>query len=112
MIFLVGIALADGNFSSAERTAIFRLSDLLRLPRREVEQLISMVTAQSQFQHGGYRRSSGAGITALQVAAPQSWKRLMKRLASSKATDAEVKRRYRKLMSEHHPDKLIAEGAR
>ena len=26
MIFLVGIALADGNFSSAERTAIFRLS--------------------------------------------------------------------------------------
>ena len=28
----------------------------------------------------------------------------------AKATDAEVKRRYRKLMSEHHPDKLIAEG--
>ena len=64
MIFLVGIALADGNFSSAERTAIFRLSDLLRLPRREVEQLISMVTAQSQFQHGGYRRLGGGDYGA------------------------------------------------
>ena len=26
------------------------------------------------------------------------------------ASDAEIKRRYRKLMSENHPDKLIAEG--
>ena len=28
----------------------------------------------------------------------------------STATDKEVKRAYRKLMSEHHPDKLIAKG--
>jgi len=26
------------------------------------------------------------------------------------ASDAEVKRAYRKLMSEHHPDKLISKG--
>jgi DnaJ like chaperone protein len=26
------------------------------------------------------------------------------------ATDAEVKRSYRKLMSENHPDKLVARG--
>ena len=26
------------------------------------------------------------------------------------ASDADIKRRYRKLMSEHHPDKLVAEG--
>ena len=29
---------------------------------------------------------------------------------SSSATDAEVKKAYRKLMSEHHPDKLVSKG--
>ena len=29
---------------------------------------------------------------------------------SSSATDKELKRAYRKLMSENHPDKLIAKG--
>lgn len=29
---------------------------------------------------------------------------------SKKATDAEIKKAYRKLMSQHHPDKLIARG--
>ena len=111
MIFLVGIAMADGNFSSAERTAIFRLSDLLRLPRREVEQLISMVTAQSQFQHGGYRRSSGGGDYGAASRSASELETAYEALGlEAKATDAEVKRRYRKLMSEHHPDKLIAEG--
>lgn len=29
---------------------------------------------------------------------------------SSDASDAEVKKAYRRLMSQHHPDKLIAKG--
>ena len=110
MAFLVGIAMADGTFSETERGAIYRLSDLLRLPRREVDQLISMVNAQAQFQQGQYRQSAGGGrssagprISELDTAyaAPGTEKG---------ATDTEGKRRYRKLMSENHPDKLIAEG--
>ncbi|OQX47943.1 MAG: molecular chaperone DjlA, partial [Candidatus Sedimenticola endophacoides] len=29
---------------------------------------------------------------------------------SADATDAEVKRAYRRLLSQHHPDKLVAKG--
>jgi DnaJ like chaperone protein len=29
---------------------------------------------------------------------------------STSATDAEVKKAYRRLMSQHHPDKLVAKG--
>ena len=41
MIFLVGIALADGNFSSAERTAIFRLSACSVAPTTSCSSLAS-----------------------------------------------------------------------
>ena len=110
MAFLVGIAMADGTFSETERGAIYRLADLLRLPRHEVDQLISMVNAQAQFQQGQYRRSTGGahssagpGISELDTAYAA--------LGIDKgASDADIKRRYRKLMSENHPDKLIAEG--
>jgi DnaJ like chaperone protein len=29
---------------------------------------------------------------------------------AEKATDAEVKRAYRRLLSQHHPDKLVSKG--
>ena len=32
------------------------------------------------------------------------------REASAQASDAEVKRAYRRLMSQHHPDKLVSKG--
>lgn len=111
MAMLVGIALADGTFSDAERGAIYRLAELLGLPRREVDQLISMANAQAQFQQGrggysGQRHSYSEG--------PRGASELDTAYAAlgvdAGATDAEIKRRYRKLMSENHPDKLIAEG--
>lgn len=111
MAMLVGIALADGTLSDAERGAIYRLAELLGLPRREVDQLISMVNAQAQFQQGrcgysGQRHSYSEG--------PRGASELDTAYAAlgvdAGATDAEIKRRYRKLMSENHPDKLIAEG--
>ena len=111
MAMLVGIPLADGTFSDAERGAIYRLAELLGLPRREVDQLISMVNAQAQFQQGrggysGQRHSYSEG--------PRGASELDTAYAAlgvdAGATDAEIKRRYRKLMSENHPDKLIAEG--
>ena len=70
-----------------------------------------MVTAQSQFQHGGYRRSSGGGDYGAASRSASELETAYEALGlEAKATDTEVKRRYRKLMSEHHPDKLIAEG--
>lgn len=111
MAILVGIALADGSFSERERSAIYRLSDLLGLPHREVAQLISMANAQAQFQEGRYRRS---GEEHSYAEASREASQLDTAYAAlgveASASDSDIKRRYRKLMSENHPDKLIAEG--
>mgnify|MGYP001250549407 CR=1 FL=1 len=105
MVLLMGIALADGTFSEAERGALYRLAQLLGLPRREVDQLISMVNAQAQFQQS----SAGEGHRSRNAESELNTAYDALGLTSD-ASDAEVKRRYRKLMSENHPDKLIAEG--
>jgi len=68
-----------------------------------------MANAQAQFQQrhssqSDYRRSGqGSASTALHTAYAALG-------LQADATPAEIKRRYRKLMSENHPDKLIAEG--
>ncbi|MDB0008521.1 co-chaperone DjlA [Luminiphilus sp.] len=109
MAFLIGIALADGTFSEAEREALYQVAALLSLPQREVDQLISMANAQAQFQEryssqSDYRRSGQSSATnALHTAYAALG-------LQTDATSSEIKRRYRKLMSENHPDKLIAEG--
>jgi len=110
MAFLVGIAMADGTFSETERGAIYRLSDLLRLPRREVDQLISMVSAQAQFQQGQYRQSAGGGRSSAGPGISELDTAYAALGIDKGASDTDIKRRYRKLMSENHPDKLIAEG--
>jgi len=110
MAFLVGIAMADGTFSETERGAIYGLSDLLRLPRREVDQLISMVSAQAQFQQGRYRQSAGGGRSSAGPGVSELDTAYAALGIDKGASDTDIKRRYRKLMSENHPDKLIAEG--
>ncbi len=110
MAFLIGIALADGTFSETERGALYRLSQLLGLPRREVDQLISMVNAQAQFQKRSYQQSSAGGGYRPRSAETELNTAYAALGLEADASDAEIKRRYRKLMSENHPDKLIAEG--
>ncbi len=110
MAFLVGIALADGTFSQTERNALYRLGELLTLPRREVDQLISMVNAQAQFQQGTYRQSAGQGGYAQRSSKSELNTAYAALGLNADVSDADLKRRYRKLMSENHPDKLIAEG--
>ena len=96
--------------SETERGALYRLSELLGLPRREVDQLISMVNAQAQFQQRSYQQSSAEGGYRPRNAETELNTAYAALGLKADASDAEIKRRYRKLMSENHPDKLIAEG--
>ena len=106
--FLVSIAIADGTLSSSERDAVYKVAELFSLSRVDVDRLITMLLAQSRFQERSYRRtdrpdSDHQGLSELAMA----YKALGLEASTS---DANIKRRYRKLMSENHPDKLIAEG--
>ncbi|MCW9014142.1 MAG: co-chaperone DjlA [Gammaproteobacteria bacterium] len=96
---LIATAFADGKLHPEEHKALNHVSNSLGFSSAQLEQLIQMVMAQQQYagaQQGTHKTSLKDAYTVLGV--------------SSTATDAEVKKAYRRLMSQHHPDKLVAKG--
>ena len=91
-------AFADGRIEPAEREALMRIAHALGLSDAEFARLEALLA-------GHYQQGPGAPTTA--AALDNAYQALG---VDKQATDAEVKRAYRKLMSEHHPDKLIAKG--
>lgn len=101
-------ALADGQISDAERHVLERVASYLRIPAWELRQLEALIIA-------AQRRASGAqGNYGGRSSAAPSRPSLSDAYAvlgvSREASDAEVKKAYRRLMSRHHPDKLAANG--
>lgn len=101
LFFLISLALADQQVDQAEHAALQRIATLLGFNAAQLEQMLRMAQAQGHF-HG----SSGYGAqpgTSLQDAYEALG-------VSRDVDDKALKRAYRKLMSENHPDKLIAQG--
>lgn len=102
LLFLISLAQADQGMEPAEHAALVRIAAAMGIGAAQLEQLLRMTRAQAGFQqqHEGTTAARGSSLDdayrALGVEAT--------------VTDKEVKRAYRKLMSEHHPDKLIARG--
>jgi DnaJ like chaperone protein len=99
--FLFSMALADGELHPAEQQILSRTAEYLGINHRQFEQLMAMLMAQQNF-HGG-QHSQAASSNEVDNA----YKSLG---VSSSDSDKDIKRAYRKLMSQHHPDKLIAQG--
>ncbi|MBA6413793.1 co-chaperone DjlA [Parahaliea sp. F7430] len=101
LMFLVSLALSDHQLDQAERDALSRIARLLSISQAELDQLLRMAQAQGQFhQHGGAGSGSQSSLDDAYAALG----------VSADISDKDLKRAYRKLMSEHHPDKLIAKG--
>lgn len=93
---------ADGNLHSAERDMLLRVARDLGLSETELQQLEAMLGLR-QGQHGdalGEQTVSGEGLD-------QAYALLE---LNADASDAEVKKAYRRQMSRNHPDKLAARG--
>ena len=104
--FLVSMALADGVIHPTEQDVLNRTAAALGINTRQFQQLLAMLMAQHDFgQQGQYQQ--GAQAAPRGDALLKAYQALG---VESSASDREVKRAYRKLMSEHHPDKLIARG--
>lgn len=97
----VSAVAADGQVHPAEHEMLVRIARGLGLPESQVDQLEAMLRGAHAGQAGGANNySSGQQID-------DAYKVLG---VSPSATDAEIKRAYRKLMSENHPDKLAGRG--
>ncbi|MCH1553138.1 MAG: co-chaperone DjlA [Luminiphilus sp.] len=106
LLFLIGMALADGHLDSREREALSVIARSLGVSDSLLDRLISMVTAQSQFgQNAGGGKSYAPPKPRNQLS--EAYQALG---VSSSVSDGDLKRAYRKLMSENHPDKLSARG--
>jgi len=100
--FLIALALADRELHPAEREALLRIGPQLGFPAAAVDQVLRMATAQSHFHE-----SAGAQVDSSAPTLDEAYAALG---VSAVASDAEVKRAYRRLMSQNHPDKLSAKG--
>ena len=88
-------AMADGRVDTAEHAVLSRISDRLGFAPHHVEEILRFVRGA-----GNVNRQTAPNLNdAYQVLG-------VKRSSS----DAEIKKAYRRLMSQHHPDKLVAKG--
>jgi DnaJ like chaperone protein len=89
-------ALAAGNVGREKRAALERVARALELGRAELAQLEEIVRGLA----GGAQQDSAPSLDAAH--------RVLG--VSAQASDDEVKTAYRRLMNQHHPDKLVARG--
>lgn len=98
LVYLIVIALADGHFHPAEEALLTEIASHLGYDKAAFKQLMDMVLNQSRF---------GSQQTHPAEALDEAYKALG---VAKDSTDQEIKRAYRKLMSQYHPDKLMGQG--
>lgn len=115
----IQMAFSDGHLAEQEKQLLQKVSKLLGLSARHFQFLLNRYQAEFQFrkqrahqQHQHQSRSEGQSQYR-QNTTPPSLNRanaLAVLGLSNSAGDKEIKRAYRKLMSQHHPDKLVSQG--
>lgn len=100
-------AYADGRLDPAEDRMLQHICARVGVSELDYRRLERMVRAERGFGAGagdpGSRRAASSGRPSLNEAYQVLG-------VEAKATDAEVKRAYRRLLSQHHPDKLVSKG--
>lgn len=102
-------AFADGSLHPNERDVLYVIAEELGISRMQFDQFLRMMQGGAQFG-GGYQQqhSSGGWQQAQRGPTLEDACNVLGVKPSDDVTT--IKRAYRKLMSEHHPDKLVAKG--
>lgn len=96
-------ALASGKIEPAEERVLLHICNRLGVPEFLFRQLLRMIEAERRYTSDSARHQDTAQKPTLKDAYA-----ILN--ISSNVSDAEVKRAYRRLMNQHHPDKLVAKG--
>jgi DnaJ like chaperone protein len=90
-------AIGAGDIGTEKRQALWRVASALGVGRAELAQLEAVVRG---FMRGGAQPAAAVSVEdAYRVLG-----------VTAQATNDEVKTAYRRLMNQHHPDKLVARG--
>jgi len=101
---LMHAAYADGKLDSAERGVLEQVRQELGFSTREFQHIEALVRNARHFGGGGF---GGETTASHQVSLREAYEILG---VKETVSDAEVKKAYRRLMNQHHPDKLVAKG--
>ncbi len=94
---VIATAFADGELDARERNLLQGIANQLGFAPRQLDQLLGRISGQARF--------------AQTESSEEQLRAAYKLLGVSEATgDAELKKAYRRQMSQHHPDKLVAKG--
>jgi DnaJ like chaperone protein len=113
---LIAAACADGRITSGEMNVLQTVAASLGFNAADLQFLITRFEAGERFRRGhGFHQQSGQGRQhgqyhqhyTSQTALADAYKILG---IDEKEDDKSIKRAYKKLMSQHHPDKLAAKG--
>ena len=90
----ISTAFSDQKLHPAEKDILYRIADALGFSRRQLDHLFHL-----------------AGAVALPKTEKAAIKEAYEVLGVKQSTsDADVKKAYRRLMNQHHPDKLVSKG--
>lgn len=100
---------ADGKLHPAEEKLLEDLCEYLKFPKFMLRQMEILVRA--GYSKNNQQGNNSSGSSSAARSSDMSVSEAYKMLALDKTADKnEVKRAYRKMMSQHHPDKLVAKG--
>ncbi len=90
----IATALSDGTVDPAEKDILYTIGEILGFSRGQIDHLFNIA--------GNAEASASDKLTLSQA---------YKILGIGKdSSEAEIKKAYRRLMSQHHPDKLVSKG--
>ena len=98
LVYLIVMALSDGGIHTSEENLLRQIAQHLGYDSSAFQQMLNMILNQAHFA-GGQANSANALEDAYKALG-----------VSKDSTDQEVKKAYRKLISQYHPDKLIGQG--
>jgi DnaJ like chaperone protein len=95
---------ADGKLQAAERGVLDQVRQQLGFSVQEFQHIEALVRNARHFGGGGFGQEPPLSP---QASLHEAYEILG---VKASASDGEVKKAYRRLMSQHHPDKLVAKG--
>jgi DnaJ like chaperone protein len=101
------VAMADGQIDPAELVVVQEVCALLRMSGAEMAALMSRMQAQHAFQQQSYQQHQHFQQASEHGLLKEAYGVLGVQESDS---EADIKKAYRRLMSQHHPDKLVAKG--